>query len=320
VFRGQDLYFTDEGFSVNATIDSFSVIHVYNEIIPQITMRISQVFTPRKQEVIEVVKERIIREVEVRTVKAGTAAVTIQGPPGTILTFTTDETYVLDETGSVTIDFPYDITIPLLASLPDHYSKDAAIDVQQNDLTYTLKMERLDRWGIEGKLSITEGLLTLGGRFYLIPGVWFMRVSMYTNVLSITDLVRKAIEWARPLPVFVPSLDTGISFFAPHAFFHISAAAGISTKIVFPPNNSMYISRLTPFMINLELAGELSFTNNFRIFLSYTPRFIISSYADHADYIIKQNTSYPLAGLLQIYGRLLFQYGLPLHLGVRFLL
>lgn len=306
---GFDIFFDKQVFETERPIESASIIPLFDTLFPEILDKTIGAFPPRDVEVVEVIKERTVEDVQVKKVKAGAVYVTVTGIPGTTVTADTGATLVMDDAGKAEFEFPYDITVRLNAELPGFYAEKFKLIVGQENITRKLKQFKLPRFGITAGIDALDAALVPGFSYFFIPGKFFAGISIDNNIASIVTAAEGFYLYSMQM---TPIIYGGWYFFPPENLFRLGVEIGIFTQIIFPFDESPYISKVMSFGAQPSVIFDVSPFKRVRFFLQYAPRFFI----DSPDFRTENINLYNFA-LFPIAENFYFQYWGNLFFGVR---
>lgn len=317
--KAADILLEEEPFTYRKGLPRFSASALNSTVLQEITREVESAFPPMDQEVLEVIKERVVEQVEVKQVKGLVAVLTVKGEPGTEIRFSSGEKYTVRKDGKVGIDLPYNISVTFTARHPDYYPDRVNLVVEEKDLSYTLDQKPLSRWGLDLRFRFYEFILCPGGLFFFYPGHGYVSLYVENNILS--PVGRSIWEGDSVLRFFSPVVAAGWYFFPPGNIFRMAVSAGVFTKIVLPPEEPVYFSRLMPFGFQLGISGEFSPFNRVRFYFEYTPRVLYSQLGGDTAYLLNFNPAMglPFPNSVHINDGWFFQYGLLTTFGVRIL-
>ena len=183
ILKGFDAGSEDPLFTEEIPLDSLNIDYLSKEFFEDVYRIVREPFRPVAPEVIEIIQERVVKEVELVEIGKG-VTLSISGVPGTRITGEGLEEVVLKADGRFEGEVPQNIIVNLKAEHPDYYTETFEITIAEEDVSYEIKQIQYAKMGIDA-LLISWMLCPGAGYVYnLVPDIFFLSGQITQNFIG----------------------------------------------------------------------------------------------------------------------------------------
>lgn len=309
--RGSDSIFPGNTFTRETEQPDINFSLLSSKLLPVFGDLIAAKFQPGKQEVVEEFTERIVEDIEVRRILKG-VVLTLEGEPGTVIRTENGEKYALDSKGLLELELPFNVTFVFRAEHPRYYPVSHTITTENENIFLKLDQTQGSRWSIETGVRFYDWSLDFGLSYFFIPNTGFLFLGITQNLLTAGRVIFNAVYTQVHAS---PVLGVGFYFLPADNNLRFAVTTGFFTRIVFPEELPVYLSKVETFGVQLGLRGEFSPWEKTRFYVEYKPRLFYSSSGTD----ISAFGGFEMGGIHRFSNQLYLYYILPITLGARFL-
>lgn len=183
ILKGFDAGSEEALFTEEVPLDSLNMDYLSEEFFEDVYRIVREPFKPVAPEVIEIIKERVVKEVELIEIGKG-VVLTITGIPGTRLTGEDIGEVTLDANGRYESEMPQNIIVHLKAEHPDYYTETFEITIAEEDVTYEIRQIEYAKMGIDALLVSWMFCPGAGYVYNLIPDIFFLSGQITQNFIG----------------------------------------------------------------------------------------------------------------------------------------
>jgi hypothetical protein len=309
--QGTDSIFPDNTFTRETEQQDINFSLLNSELLPALGDLVSAKFQPRKQEIVEEVTEKIVEDIEVKRILKG-VVLALEGEPGTVIRTETGEKYALDSKGLLELELPFNVTFVFRAEHPRYYPVSHTVTTKTENIYLELDQNMASRWSVETGIRFYDWSLELGLSYFFIPNTGFLFLGITQNLLTLGRALF-GVDYSQVHAS--PALGLGFYILPADNNFRFALTAGLFTRVVFPEELPVYLSKVETFGVQLGLRGDFSPWEKTRFYVEYKPRLLYSS----AGTDISAFGSFQMGNIHRFSDKLYLYYILPVTLGTRFL-